>query len=310
MSAQKPLVICLMGPTASGKTRLAIELCEKLPVDIISVDSTMVYKGLDIGSAKPTIEELKLAPHRLINIREYWQAYSASDFCTDATAEIERIIANKRIPLLVGGTMLYFKALQQGLNDMPTSDQTLRNELDEKLKLDGSKSLHQELEKVDPVAAKKIHSNDPQRIQRALEVYYLSGTPISELQQQDKKDSEFQFSNIGLIPKNREKLREVIALRFYNMLEQGLIEEVTGLLKNKNFTDDFPAARSVGYRQVINYLNNEIDFATMREKAITATRQLAKRQLTWLRSWPQLIPLDSETVCIDKLMAIIENQGV
>ena len=307
MSAKKPLVICLMGPTASGKTRLAIELTQKIPADIISVDSAMVYRGMDIGSAKPSAAELKMAPHLLVDIREPKQTYSASDFVSDATPEIKKIIANKRIPLLVGGTMLYFRALQQGLNDMPTADSKIRQQLEERIQRQGVQSLHAELAKVDPLAAQRIHANDPQRIQRALEVFYVSGKPMSEWQNQQAENSDFDFLNIALIPSDREKLRELIAFRFERMLEQGFVDEVKKLYAEKKLTKEMSAARAVGYRQVLSYINDEMSFDEMRDKAITATRKLAKRQLTWLRRWPCLNELKAEDASVDYTLKLIEQ---
>lgn len=277
-----------MGPTASGKTPLAIELVQQLPLEIISVDSAMVYRGMDIGTAKPDAATLKMAPHRLIDICDPADAYSAGRFRADAMREIEDIHAQGKIPLLVGGTMLYFRALLQGLADLPHADEDLRAALTARAEREGWEVLHAELAKVDPAAAEKIHSNDAQRIQRALEVYRLTGQPISSLQIQEQSSllSDYDVRQFALMPSDRAMLHERIAKRFDLMLKQGLLEEVKSLMARGDLSPELPSIRSVGYRQVWDYLSGKIDEATMRDAAIAATRQLAKRQMTWLRSWP------------------------
>ncbi len=291
---QHQRVICLMGPTASGKTALALELVERYPCDIISVDSALVYKGMDIGTAKPSKEELAKAPHRLIDICDPASHYSAADFCQDAKYEIDKILANNRIPLLVGGTMLYFHLLQQGISTLPQADSSIRKKLDEKLKNFGSTYLHEELSTVDPIASQRIHPNDPQRLQRALEIYYASGkTMTSLLASAEKTKPDYHFENIALIPKNREKLRELIAIRFEIMLENNFISEVKELIARGDLYQELPSMRSVGYRQAWAYLNGDLNFQQMKEKSITATRQLAKRQITWLRKWDNLLEIDA-----------------
>lgn len=302
---QNPPIIFLMGPTASGKTPLAIELVQHLPCDIISVDSAMVYKGMDIGSAKPDAATLKLAPHRLIDLLDPAQAYSAGQFRQDALKEIQAITAQGRIPLLVGGTMLYFKVLQQGIADLPPADLNIRAELDARAAKLGWTHLHQELSIVDPISAARIHANDSQRIQRALEVYLQSGKTLSALQQQAHPIlSDYQVHSFALSPLDRSHLHQRIALRFKQMLAQGFIEEVQGFYQRSDLNLNLPSMRSVGYRQVWEYLAGEYGLEEMQDKAIAATRQLAKRQLTWLRAWQDVQWLDSED---KQLIANLKN---
>ena len=304
-----------MGPTASGKSKLAMQLakklqdsnflsCEARPAragshewlpakkmngEIINVDSAIIYRGMNIGTAKPTAAELKQIPHHLIDIRDPKESYSAADFCHDACAAIKKILAKNKIPILVGGTMLYFKALQFGLDEMPPADKNIREKISCEAKKLGWPAMHAKLKKIDPTAAKKIHPNDSQRIQRALEVYELTGQPISALQQlDDRAKPEFNFINIAIKPKSREELHQRIAERFKKMMEEGLVEEVRKLFNRGDLNLDLPSMRAVGYRQVWQYLAGVYDYETMIDKAIAATRQLAKRQLTWLKSWPNL----------------------
>lgn len=278
-----------MGPTASGKSELAFHLINQLPCEIISVDSAMIYRGMDIGTAKPTAEELKQAPHRLIDIRDPSEAYSAADFCHDATCEIENIFALGKIPLLVGGTMLYFRALQQGLSSLPAADETTRRFILEKANQLGWQALHDELAKIDPLTAKRIHPNDPQRLSRALEIYYLTGKSLSEHFATTKtSDQKYEFISIGLLPENRAWLHERIAKRFHLMLKQGFLDEVKQLHDRGDLSPDLPSIRAVGYRQAWMYLDNKISYDEFVEQGIVATRQLAKRQITWLRTWPDL----------------------
>lgn len=282
-------IICLMGPTASGKTDLAIELTQHFPCDIISVDSAMVYKGMDIGTAKPSFALQQFAPHRLIDIRDPLDSYSAGTFRVDALAQIQNILANNRIPLLVGGTMMYFYILMNGLADLPQADATLRANLELKAKTIGWPALHAKLKIIDPHAFERIHPFDGQRIQRALEVYYLSGKSLTEWQQEKKKAREnYKYHCIGLIPPDRTVLHQRIANRFHDMLQHGFLAEVTNLYERGDLHLDLPAIRSVGYKEAWGFLKGRFDYATMRENAIIATRQLAKRQLTWLRHWPKL----------------------
>ncbi len=280
-----PFLIFLMGPTASGKTDLAIDLVQELPCDIISVDSALVYRGMDIGTAKPTAEELARAPHRLIDICDPIDSYSAARFRQDALREIEEIISRGRIPLLVGGTMLYFRALQYGLSELPDANPEIRARLDAEAKESGLELLHARLQQLDPVAAERINRNDPQRIQRALEVYELTGRPLSELQQRDG-EPKLDYPVIKLVraPEDRSVLHARIKQRFHQMLEQGFEDEVTGLMQKWDLHHEMPAMRLVGYRQMLRYLQGEYSKEEMVERGIIATRQLAKRQFTWLRS--------------------------
>ncbi|MEZ5593011.1 MAG: tRNA (adenosine(37)-N6)-dimethylallyltransferase MiaA [Gammaproteobacteria bacterium] len=288
-----PPVLYLMGPTASGKTDLAIELNQHYPFEIISVDSAMVYRGMDIGTAKPTADILRLAPHRLIDIRDPWQAYSAAEFRSDALREIADIRQRGRIPLLVGGTMLYFRALQQGLSPLPAASPEVRARLEEERTTCGNAAMHARLSKVDPQAASRIHPNDPQRVQRALEVFELTGSPLSELQTRSAVEKlPVQPLKMALLPPDRTWLHQRIEQRFEAMLAGGLIEEVATLKANADLSLDQPAMRAVGYRQVWRFLDGEINYATLVQQGISATRQFAKRQLTWLRSENDLIRLD------------------
>lgn len=284
MSTAKPPVVCLMGPTASGKTAMAIKLVQDNVFDIISVDSAMVYRGMDIGTAKPSAEELAVAPHRLIDIRDPSEAYSAADFVQDATLQINAIYQQGRIPLLVGGTMLYFQVLQQGLSPLPPANAEVRRQLTKQAELHGEDYLYQRLSQVDPPAAKRIHRNDPQRIQRALEVFEITGRSMTALWAAKSPPVNYQFTNIALIPAQRERLHQHIEQRFSQMMEQGFMVEVDKLFKRGDLTADLPAIRAVGYRQAWRCLCGEYDEQTMIIQAITATRQLAKRQITWLKN--------------------------
>ena len=295
MTDKKKKIICLMGPTASGKTPLAVELVQKFPCEIVSVDSAMVYRGMDIGTAKPDAETLKIAPHRLINICDPAKAYSAGRFRVDALREINDIHASGKIPLLVGGTMLYFRVLLQGIADLPRADEVIRSALKKRAEREGWEVLHTELTRVDPAAAAKIHSNDAHRIQRALEVFQLTGKLISNLQRDDTSPlADFDILQIALMPSERKVLHDKIAQRFQMMLDAGFVDEVKALYARGDLSHDLPSIRSVGYRQAWDYLAGNIDEKTMRESAIAATRQLAKRQMTWLRTWPDCHYLDSE----------------
>lgn len=310
---QKRLALCLMGPTASGKTDLAVELTRQLPCDIISVDSSLVYRGMDIGTAKPDADTLKRAPHRLLDIRDPSEPYSAAEFRRDALAEMESIWQMGRIPLLVGGTMLYFKVLRDGIAPMPSADQSVRESIQAQADEVGWEVLHQQLTKCDPVAAEKIHPNNPQRLMRALEVYELTGKPMSEHWQQQanqgqrKSASAYEFCFFAIVPPHRAELHRRIEARFKLMLEQGLVDEVKALYKRGDLNPSMPALRAVGYRQVWAYLDGELTYEEMEQKAIVATRQLAKRQLTWLRSWPDLIRLDSGS---ENLMDVVLKNAV
>lgn len=307
------LIFCLMGPTASGKTALACELIKQYPLEIISVDSAMIYREMNIGTAKPTAEELRVAPHHLIDIKDPCEAYSAAQFCADVAALVTTISNKGKIPLLVGGTMMYFNALQQGLSTLPEANPLIRQQLEEEAAVDGWDALHQKLRQVDPKAAARIHTHDTQRIQRALEVYYLTGTSLSAFLAQQKSAPDYQFINFALFPVQRAWLHERIALRFAQMLAQGFIEEVEQLQEKWNLTMSLPAMRCVGYRQALEYLHGDYDYALMRDKGIAATRQLAKRQLTWLRQWNDVLYYDPQNTAFrEEIMAktgeILDNR--
>jgi len=285
-----------MGPTASGKTSLAIELVQQAPLEIISVDSAQVYRGLDIGSGKPTADILKKAPHRLIDVRDPTEAYSAAEFRDDVLVEIDDVQGNGNIPLLVGGTMLYFKALRDGLATMPAADENIRNKILDQADNEGWQAVHNRLAQVDPESAARIHPNDPQRLQRALEVYELTGKPMTAIHNEgnSQEDLPFNLHFMAIYPSQRAILHEKIALRFKQMLEEGFVEEVKKLYDRGDLLPSLPAIRSVGYRQIWDFIEGSYDHNFMQEKVLAATRQLAKRQLTWLRSWPDLQILDSE----------------
>lgn len=290
----EPFVICLYGPTAAGKTGLAMALAEQLPCDIISVDSALIYRGMDIGTAKPTAAELAQAPHRLIDICDPAESYSAAQFAADARAAIDDIIAQGRIPLLVGGTMLYFKALLEGMSYLPEADPQLREQLQQRLQEEGSAALHRELQQCDPDSAQRIHPNDPQRILRALEVFALTGLPLTVLTEERHGALPYPLVQIAVAPPDRAVLHERIEQRFRQMLDQGLIAEVSQLRLRSDLHLDLPSMRCVGYRQVWQYLDGELSYEEMVDRGIFATRQLAKRQLTWLRKWPNVHWLDSD----------------
>ncbi len=279
-----PRAIFVMGPTASGKTDLAVALARELPVDVISVDSALVYRGMDIGTAKPEPELLEEVPHALVDILDPTQSYSAARFRADALACMEASRAAGRIPLLVGGTMLYFHALQHGLSDLPGADLRVRARLQERLAMEGGERLHRELARLDPEAASRIHPNDPQRLLRALEVIEISGRPLSELQAA-RRGERLRWRLLKLVraPQERRVLHERIAHRFRRMLERGFEAEVAGLLARPGVHPGLPSMRAVGYRQMAAYLSGECNRAEMAERAVIATRQLAKRQFTWLR---------------------------
>ncbi len=290
-----PTAICLMGATATGKTALALALREVLPVEIISVDSSQVYRGMDIGTAKPTPEELKRAPHRLIDIRDPAEAYTAAEFCTDALREMEAIRENGCIPLLVGGTPFYFRALEFGLSRLPSADAELRARLAAEAAQIGWQALHARLAEVDPASARRIHPNDAQRIQRALEIYELTGQALSKINETAApQPAAWRFIKIALQVSDRAILHARIAQRFHNMLEQGLMKEVEALYRRGDLGPELPSIRTVGYRQAWEYLTDKINYYQMTETAIVATRQLAKRQLTWLRGYPGVQPLESD----------------
>ena len=292
MPASLPPAIFLMGPTASGKTALAVSLVERFPLEIISVDSALVYRGMDIGTAKPDAATLTRAPHHLLDIRDPTDSYSAAAFCDDARRLMADIVARGKVPLLVGGTMLYFRALLQGLDDLPRADAALRKALEVEAAARGWPALHAELAAVDPATAARLAPNDSQRIGRALEIFQLTGTPMSALLDQSQSTLPYRVLQLALIPSDRAVLHQRIAARFDTMLAEGLIDEVETLRRTYVLTPDLSSMRAVGYRQAWAYLGGEIDHKVLREQGIAATRQLAKRQLTWLRSWPDAVELD------------------
>ena len=290
----KPLAIFLMGPTASGKTDLAIQLRQQLPVEVISVDSALIYRGMDIGTAKPSKAELALAPHRLIDICDPAESYSAANFRTDALREMQEISAQGKIPLLVGGTMLYYKALLEGLSPLPSADDKVRSEIEAKATLIGWAGLHQELCKIDPISAQRINPNDSQRINRALEVFYLTGKTLTELTAQKGEALPYDILQFAIAPEQREVLHLRIEQRFHKMIELGFQQEVEKLYRRPDLNENLPSIRCVGYRQMWEYLRGDYDHDEMVFRGICATRQLAKRQITWLRGWTSPIQwLDS-----------------
>lgn len=306
------MVFCLMGPTASGKTGLACELVTHFPFEIISVDSAMIYRDMNIGTAKPSAQELEAAPHFLIDIKDPVESYSAAQFCTDALSLCEAIIQRGNIPLLAGGTMMYFNALQKGLAVLPEADETIRKQLEEEASSHGWNFLHQKLSQIDPVAAARIHTHDTQRIQRALEVYYLTGSPLSTYLTEHIDRPDYYFINFALFPEHRAWLHERIEKRFDSMLLDGFIEEVQQLQEKWHVQINLPSMRCVGYRQILEYLQGHYDYETMRAKGIAATRQLAKRQLTWLRHWDEALFYDSQKKSfnidiIAKIKEILDN---
>ncbi|MGZ4990350.1 MAG: tRNA (adenosine(37)-N6)-dimethylallyltransferase MiaA [Methylobacter sp.] len=280
----KPHAIFLMGPTASGKTALSVQLAQALNGEIISVDSALVFKGMDIGTAKPTKEERGNIPHHLIDILDPAESFSTGQFRKQALNIMDDITRRGKIPILVGGTMLYFNVLNSGLAVLPEADADIRVKLDQDLEKLGKEALHQRLAKVDPESAVRIHPNDPQRIQRALEVYEISGKPLTSFfTEAQAQDIPYQRIKLIIAPQDRAMLHDIIARRFKQMLEQGFIDEVVALYRRGDLTEKMPSVRAVGYRQAWSYLQGEYDLETMIEKAIVATRQLAKRQFTWLR---------------------------
>ncbi|QPR28995.1 tRNA (adenosine(37)-N6)-dimethylallyltransferase MiaA [Edwardsiella hoshinae] len=289
-----PPAIFIMGPTASGKTALAMALRERFPLEIISVDSALIYRGMDIGTAKPSADELARAPHRLIDIRDPAQSYSAADFRADALREMAEITAQGRIPLLVGGTMLYYKALLEGLSPLPPADAAVRARIEQQAREQGWAALHQELARIDPIAAARIHPNDPQRLSRALEVFFVSGNTLTELTRVSGEALPYAVSQFAIAPSSRELLHQRIALRFQQMLAAGFEQEARGLFARGDLHPDLPSVRCVGYRQMWSYLAGEIDYDEMVYRGICATRQLAKRQMTWLRGWESVQWLDSD----------------
>ncbi len=296
-AADLPDAIFLMGPTASGKSSVAIELAGRLPVEIVSVDSAQVYRGMNIGTAKPDISTRLRYPHHLVDVIDPTESYSAARFRDEAMSVMEDIVERGRIPLLVGGTMLYFKALREGLSDLPAADKATRQVIETMAREAGWPALHAELERIDPQTAARIDANDVQRIQRALEIHYVTGKTMSELIAQGARQTlPYRLHEVALLPSERSVLHARIESRFEDMLELGLIGELRELRRDYELSEDMPSMRCVGYRQVWQYLDGTYGLATLREKAVAATRQLAKRQLTWLRAMDGLLEFD----CLDE----------
>jgi len=293
-STSLPTAIFIMGPTASGKTALAMALQQHLPVELISVDSALIYRGMDIGTAKPTPEELAAAPHRLIDILDPAQSYSAADFRRDALREMAEISGRNKIPLLVGGTMLYFKALLEGLSPLPAADPLVRERIEAQAAEHGWERLHQELSRIDPTSAMRIHPNDPQRLSRALEVFYISGKTLTELVKISGESLPYQVHQFAIAPTSRELLHHRIEQRFEQMMANGFEVEAKSLFNRGDLHTDLPSVRCVGYRQMWSYLSGEIGYDEMVYRGVCATRQLAKRQMTWLRGWDNVEWLDTE----------------
>lgn len=297
-----------MGPTASGKTDIAIALSQIIPCSIISVDSALIYRDMNIGTAKPDAKILAQFPHRLINICDPSESYSAARFVKDAVHEIKNIHAEDKIPLLVGGTMLYFRALQQGLSPLPAANVEIRQKILTEAEQLGWPALHKKLQEIDPQSALRIHQNDPQRLQRALEIYEITGQAPSALYALENENNlNYRLLNIIVAPSDRTILHQRIAIRFQHMLEQGFIDEVAALRSRGDLNINMPSMRAVGYRQVWEYLEGQLNYAEMVERGIIATRQLAKRQLTWLRSWKNAEWFDSlDDVVVEKIFNCIK----
>lgn len=303
-------VIFLMGPTASGKTELTLRLKSKFPLEIISVDSSQVYRGFDIGAAKPSKEMLDKHPHRLINLRNPSESYNVSEFIDDAKCAISEIISKGRVPILVGGSMLYFKSLLSGINDLPKADLDFRQIIEEKAEKYGWPTLHNHLKKIDPLTAEKLHPNHSNRIQRALEVYYKSGVPLSVLQTEFNKSGiseNYSVLQLGLLVNDRSVLYRRIEERFFTMIDHGLLDEVKELFARGELDLNTPASRSVGYRQLRDWCSGDLDLDDAIGRGIQATRNLAKRQLTWLRKWPNLQTCDIDNA--GKLLTCLELEN-
>ena len=309
-SRAKPLAICVMGPTAAGKTQFALDLSDRFSSTLINVDSAQVYRGMDIGTGKPDVTTQRQYPHRLMDIRDPSEVYSASEFRADAIKEISASLAIGKTPILVGGTMLYFKVLRDGLAAMPHANSRVREQIEALAAESGWEAVHAELEKVDPESATRIHPNDPQRLQRALEVFLLTGKSLTTLHRENHTPAELpcHLYFLAIQPTDRAVLHNRISARFGRMLSQGLVEEVRALTERGDLNLSMSSMKSVGYRQVWRYLTGELTHGEMIEKSVVATRQLAKRQLTWLRSWPALMPIgEPDKNSVDEVLKILET---
>lgn len=304
-----PQAIFLMGPTASGKTGLTMKLHKHLPVEVISVDSAMIYCGMDIGTAKPSANKLSQVPHRLINIRDPSEPYSAAIFCCDALKEMAKIIEAGRIPLLVGGTIFYFKALLEGLSPLPPADTLVRAQIEREAETVGWQVLYRQLQQIDPIAASRIHPRDSQRLSRALEVFLVSGKTQTELTKISGKALAYRVYQFAIAPFDRALLHQRIVRRFHQMLNDGFEHEVSMLFTRDDLHREMPSIRCIGYRQMWSYLAGETDYDNMIFHGICATRQLAKRQMTWLRSWQGVHWLDSNkpVAALDRVLKIISQ---
>jgi len=304
---EQKVCLAIMGPTASGKSSLTMALAKQLPIEIISVDSALIYRGMDIGTAKPTLDEQVAVPHHLIDILDPTESYSAADFVEDVHELVKEIFLRGNLPVLAGGTMMYFNALQQGMAKLPSADETIRAKIHQAWQ-ENPVVVHEQLKQVDPEAAERIHPNDPQRLIRALEVYELTGKPLTKLQKEGQQAglSEFKLVKVALIPENRHKLHEQIEMRFHEMLNNGFLKEAEKVFSSEGLRADLPAIRSVGYRQAWLFFAQEYDYETFVEKSIVATRQLAKRQITWLRKEQGLLVLDPfKTNVDDRVEAVL-----
>lgn len=310
MTMSKPLALVILGPTASGKSALSLELAKRFPVEIISMDSALVYRGMDIGTAKPTLEERAVCPHHLIDIRDIGESYSAADFLEDAVRLVKEIRARGRYPLIVGGTMLYAKALRDGINEMPSTSPEVRMAVASEAETLGWPAMHARLAEVDPQTAARLSPNDSQRIGRALEVYRMTGRPLSAFHAEASKAPPFETLTVGLLPQDRKALHQRIEERFDLMLADGFLDEMRQLMQREDYDPESPAMRAVGYRQAIDFLEGRTDWAGFHLAGVAATRQLAKRQMTWMRSMPDVTLLDPLKEGTLEAMVAMMNQVV